>query len=133
MHQNKLLSLKTTYDTPSSIMKSLFCIMSIFLGIGSCQSTQKVGNQLSTQAQPGDSTTNSIIRDTVTNSQGVKLVMAYNNANHTAMFVLEGEAMQLKQDSTASGIKYSNAEYEYTEHQGNSTLRKENKIVFKNQ
>lgn len=113
-------------------MKAFLFILSLAIsgGLYACQSAQKTDEQAATKTiaqQPSD---DPIIRDTVTNRQGVKLVMAYDNTNLTATFRLDGKEIHLKQDTTASGIKYSNAEYEYTEHQGKMTLKKGDKIIF---
>jgi len=116
-------------------MKSTIFILSIVLSgeLYACQSEHKTGEQPSTQITIKRPIADSIVRDTVTNSQGVKLAMAYDTAKHTATFVLNGTEIKLKQDTTASGIKYSNYKYEYTEHQGIMTLKKGDKILFTNQ
>ena len=116
-------------------MRSTLLTLSLVFsaGIYACQPAQTADQQSSTQTGAEDTLANSIVRDTITNSQGVKLIMGYDNANHDATFVLKGEAITLKQDTTASGLKYSNAEYEYTEHQGKLTLKKGGKVVFRNQ
>lgn len=113
-------------------MKSILFILSLTIGAGlyACQSTQKTNEQAATQPVAQPPATDPIVRDTVTNRQGDTLVMAYDNTNLTATFMLDGKEIKLKQDTTASGIKYSNAEYEYTEHQGAMTLKKRAKIVF---
>ncbi len=71
-----------------------------------------------------------IVTNSVTDKKGVKLDMTYNNTKNTATFVLNGETIELKADTTASGIKYSNSQYVYTEHQGNIDLKKDGKTVF---
>ena len=86
----------------------------------SCQQTQK------TTEQKADG----IIRDTITNKDGVRLVMAFDNANHTARFVVKGEVIELKQDTLASGINYSNPVYEFREHQGEGLLKKRGNVLF---
>lgn len=113
-------------------MKSIVFILSLAFNAGlyACQSPQKSNEQAATQPAAQPPATDPIVRDTVTNRQGDTLVMAYDNTNLTATFMLAGEEIKLKQDTTASGIKYSNAEYEYTEHQGKMTLKKRAKIVF---
>jgi len=103
------------------------------LWLSSCQPTEKKNKESPSQTAAQASKGDSIVRDTVTNRQGVKLAMAYNNAARTATFVLKGEVIQLKQDTVASGIKYSNANYEYSEHQGVIILRKGGNVIFRNQ
>lgn len=113
-------------------MKSILLILSLATGGGlyACQSTQNTDGQVATQPVAQPSAADPIVRDTVTNRQGDTLVMAYDNTNLTATFMLDRQEIKLKQDTTASGIKYSNAEYEYTEHQGTMILKKRAKIVF---
>ncbi|RAJ93243.1 hypothetical protein LX87_04755 [Larkinella arboricola] len=115
-------------------MKSILFTLNLFLSVAiyACQSSEETGKQPPGQTAAEQPTADSILRDTLTNSQGIKLAMAYNNANRTATFVLAGEVIHLKQDTLAAGIKYRNAEYEYTEHQGTMTLKKGDKIVFSN-
>jgi len=74
--------------------------------------------------------TDEIVQNTVTNSNGTTLQMTYNNTKGTATFVLNGETIELKADTVASGIKYSNPQYIYVEHQGNIKLMKNGEVVF---
>lgn len=113
-------------------MKSTSFILSILLSLGiyASQSALKSLVKAPTQLVTQESITDSIVRDTVINRQGVKLSMLYDNARHRATFVLHGETINLTQDTVASGIIYRNAEYKYTEHQGNITLKKGDKILF---
>ena len=81
---------------------------------------------------PAESSTDQLVRASVTNADGIKLDMIYNNSRHTATFRRNGQTIELKQDTTASGIKYSNREYEYREWHGEMTLKKDGKIIFVN-
>jgi membrane-bound inhibitor of C-type lysozyme len=71
-----------------------------------------------------------IVHFSIANENGTMLDMAFNNTKETATFVFNGETIETKQDTTASGIKYSNLTYEYTEHQGEIYLKKNGKTVF---
>lgn len=71
-----------------------------------------------------------ILQDTITNQEGMVVVMTFNNKKQTATLVWQGETIELKQDRMASGIKYSNPTYELTEHQGTLTLKKGGNVVF---
>ncbi|WP_163212806.1 MliC family protein [Bacteroides sp. 519] len=73
-----------------------------------------------------------VVSASVTNKQGEKLDMTFNNNNNTAVLKLDGKEINLKADTTASGIKYSNANYVYEEWQGHSVLKKDGKVVFDN-
>ena len=73
-----------------------------------------------------------IISSTVTNKEGVKLDMVFNNTKKTATLVFKGETIELKQDTMGSGVKYSNEKYVYSEWQGQTELKREGKTIFKN-
>lgn len=113
-------------------MKSTLFLSGILISLlaGSCQKAERAVGQTSLQTVTNQPKADEIVRDTVTNKEGIQLVMAFNNTRQTATFILNGETIKLKHNPTASGINYSNAEYEYTEHQGEMTLRKDRKIVF---
>lgn len=109
-------------------MKSIFFISGVLISslLISCQKNEKTREQPATQTV----VTEEIIRDTVTNQQGKVLEVAFNNSKQTATLVWQGETIDLKQDRMASGIKYSNPAYEFTEHQGTLTLKKGGNVVF---
>lgn len=109
-------------------MRFLFFFFgSVFsLLLSSCQQNEKAREQPAEQRE----VTQEIVRDTITNKAGRTLVMVFNNAKQTATLVWQGETIELKQDQMASGIKYSNATYELTEHQGELTLSKGGNVVF---
>jgi membrane-bound inhibitor of C-type lysozyme len=109
-------------------MKSILFISGILVSsfLGSCQKNEKTHEHPATQTE----VTQEIIRDTVTNQQGMVLVMTFNNKKRTATLVWQGKTIELKQDSMASGMKYSNPTYELTEHQGTLTLKKRGNTVF---
>lgn len=71
-----------------------------------------------------------VLESTVIDKNGKKLHMSFNNTLNKATFELNGETIDLKGDTTASGIQYHNENYVYTEHQGNMELKKDGKIVF---
>lgn len=71
-----------------------------------------------------------IVKSLVKDKAGKELNMTFNNTKGIATFVFNDEVIDLKQDTTASGIKYSNNNYEYTEHQGNIELKKDGTVVF---
>lgn len=74
-----------------------------------------------------------IVKSMVKDKAGKELGMTFNNTKGIATFTFNGEVLDLKQDTTASGIKYSNKDYEYTEHQGNIELKKDGAVVFSTQ
>ena len=108
--------------------QSLFVITLIAsLLLVSCGENKKPANK---SVIPIETAADQIVKATVTNPDGVRLDMEYNNAKRTARFILKGETIDLKQDTTASGIKYSNSHYEYREWHGEITLKKDGQEVF---
>ncbi|WP_131535867.1 MliC family protein [Pedobacter nototheniae] len=71
-----------------------------------------------------------VVESTVIDKNGKKLQMSFNNTLNQATFLLDGQTIELKGDTTGSGIQYHNENYIYTEHQGNMELKKDGKIVF---
>ncbi len=71
-----------------------------------------------------------IVRSTITNPDGITLKQTFNNVNGTCVLVLKGELIELKQDRMASGIKYSNEHYIYTNWHGETRLLKDGKLIF---
>lgn len=73
-----------------------------------------------------------VVNTSVSNKQGKKLDMTFNNNNNTAVLKLDGKQINLKADTTASGIRYSNNDYVYEEWQGHSVLKKGEEVIFDN-
>lgn len=67
--------------------------------------------------------------DTIKNIN-TKFEITFDNTNHTANLVFNGEKATLKQMPMASGIKYANEVFEYAEWHGEKVLKKKGKIVF---
>lgn len=76
---------------------------------------------------------NEIVYASETDSNGNILTMTFDNKNNTAIFELNNQKIKLKQETTASGIKYSNKDYEYSEWHDEIYLRKNGKIIFSNE
>lgn len=71
-----------------------------------------------------------IVMDSLTNKEGKMLKMLFNNTQSTATFTFENETIEMKQDTTASGIQYSNEHFVFTEWQGQVDLKKDGKSIF---
>ncbi|MDD3946029.1 MAG: MliC family protein [Bacteroidales bacterium] len=71
-----------------------------------------------------------IVKTQLTDKEGTVLVMEFDKKAGTATFVFEGDTITLTQDTIASGIRYSNAQYVYLEWQGHCTLCKDSLVVF---
>ncbi|GEM_PF-1601462 len=75
---------------------------------------------------------NPVVSSTVTDNQGNTMRLAFNNNNGTATAELNGQTIYMTQDTTASGVRMHNDEYEYEEWQGHIVLKKDGKVVFDN-
>ena len=102
----------------------------------SCQN-RKSGNQTEksssgTELKKDDSTlkNNEIVSSTTTNKDGISLKCTFNNSDGTCILELNGEIIELKQERTASGIKYSNEHFIYTNWHGEPNLFKDGKLIF---
>ena len=71
-----------------------------------------------------------IVKTRLTDKEGAVLVMEFDKKAGTATFVFEGDTILLTQDTMASGIRYSNAQFVYLELQGHCTLCKDSLVVF---
>ncbi len=71
-----------------------------------------------------------IVIDSLTNKEGKMLKMLFNNTQSTATFTYENETIEMKQDTTASGVQYSNEHFVFTEWQGQVDLKKDGKSIF---
>ncbi|MBD8389362.1 MliC family protein [Dysgonomonas sp. BGC7] len=74
-----------------------------------------------------------LVESIVKNPEGKTLEMKFDNSNNTASLVFNGKIIELKADPTASGIRYSNTDYMFSEHQGKIELQKNGKIIFSHQ
>lgn len=71
-----------------------------------------------------------IIISTIISTDGDTLRQMFNNADQTCELELRGERIDLKQQRMASGIKYSNEHYVYTNWHGQTRLYKDEKLIF---
>ena len=113
-------------------MKRIIFAYAIITGflLVSCKENKRTVNRATNSME---ATADQIVKNSVTNREGDKLDMVYNSTKRTACFVFKGETIELKQDTTASGIKYSNSRYEFTEWHGEINLKKDGKVIFSRQ
>jgi uncharacterized protein YggE len=78
-------------------------------------------------------TPGNIVTSSVITQNGDRLDMSFNNTRNTATFVFKGDLIEMKQDTTASGIRYSNPRYEFTEWHGEIQLKEDGKVIFSHQ
>ncbi len=73
-----------------------------------------------------------IVKSILTNKEGKKLEMSFNNRKDIVTVNFSGETIEMKSQKPASGIWYKNDEYELTGKGESVELKKDGKIVFKN-
>ncbi len=66
----------------------------------------------------------------ITDKDGKKMEISFDNNKQTATIKRNGETIELKQEVSGSGIVYKNDHYEYNEHQGGIILSKDGKEIF---
>lgn len=117
-------------------MRSLswLTLMIVSLFILSCRnskSTARISN-----ISPGDTAYKSPevvsnqIKGTLKSKSGDKLFYTFDNTVNTMEIVFNSETIKLKRELTASGIKYSNKNYIYTEWHGSCILSKNGITIF---
>ncbi len=113
-------------------MKTQFLYGLLVLAMGSfgaCQSGTQSNEDTHTVAIEQEET-GQIVTTSLTDAAGQKLDLAFDNAAGTATLVLDGDTIRLTQETMASGVRYSNDNYVYAEHQGNVTLTKDGESIF---
>lgn len=114
----------------------LVILFIVSLLLSSCDrqttSNTKSAAQQTTKQGAHDATySDKIVHARVTDKSGAPLLeMTFNNAKRRAILYFRGETIEVKQDTTASGIRYSNQHYDYREWHGEIKLKKDGKIVF---
>ncbi len=121
-------------------MKTLFLIILIIMSLLLCScaghttsNTKSATQQTTKQGAHAVAYPDKIIYVSVTDKSGVALEIAFNNAKKSAILHFRGAHIDVKQDTTASGIHYSNQHYDYREWHGEIELEKDGKVVFQHQ
>jgi len=73
-----------------------------------------------------------VVSNYVTDNQGRRMDLVFNNTRGTATVNLDGETINMVQDTMASGIRMHNDEYEYEEWQGHVVLKRDGQVIFDN-
>lgn len=107
-------------------------LFAIILGASACQS----GNKQTSDEQSTSITDTAkvdeadIVIDSLMDDKGNTLNLKFDNTAGTATLVFVNDTIYLTQDTTASGIQYSNENYMFTEHHGEAILTKDGTVVF---
>ncbi|MDR3351251.1 MAG: MliC family protein [Prevotellaceae bacterium] len=96
----------------------------------SCWSNNAAKQQNSDKLNNTASLIDTLVQSAVTDSAGAILEMSFDNESNSALFVFNGEIIEMTGDTVASGIKYSNDHYEFVEWHGEITLKKDGQEVF---
>ncbi|MCD1116509.1 MliC family protein [Chryseobacterium turcicum] len=74
-----------------------------------------------------------IIKTTISDKDGKKLDMTFDNTKNTVSLVLNGETIELEGQKAASGIWYKNDHYELRGKGNENELHKDGKLIFKSE
>ena len=74
-----------------------------------------------------------IVNQSLSDKNGNKLDMAFNNTKGMVTINFKGDEAELKEKKSASGIWYTNANYDLSGKGNNIVLKKNEKIVFEHQ
>lgn len=108
--------------------KTIFTItMLSALLFSACSETPKKPNSESPSAEI---TTTDTEKVTATDKDGQKLTLIFDNIKGTVLVELNGESAMLTQKESASGIWYSNDQYELRGKANDLELKKDGKVVF---
>lgn len=77
--------------------------------------------------------TENLVKAAIPNKSGDTLFIEYHNAKSEGVFNLNGNRVTLQQDTTASGVQYSNKDFKYTEWHGQSHYYQNGKLIFSNE
>lgn len=109
---------------------NIFAALSILISCNSNKSTQNQSSQGDDSVVLSPTTTDEIVIDTIINASGQALYLKHNNTQGILTATLNGETIEMKRDTTASGVAASNDHYKYTEWQGEVKLEKDGKTIF---
>ena len=118
-------------------MKRSIFILPLIIGLFtvSCSEKKEQKEEPSVEtevvADPTDSI--EIVNTILKNKEGEELQLLVNNKNNQATVVFKGDSIKLDEKPAASGIWYSNAEYELRGKGEQVELTKDGQVIFSNQ
>jgi len=116
------------------IKAPLLGILSVILLL-SCKSAETVKPEenivKSEQRRIISETQNNIVYTRIINAQGEMIELVFDNAKNEALLMLNGEKISLLGQVTASGTKYSNEQYLFTQWKEEIELKKDGVLIFK--
>ncbi|WP_220764440.1 MliC family protein [Flavobacterium sp. UMI-01] len=111
------------------ISKKIIVVIITSLVITSCK--EKTTETKQTLPLPTvQSSTSAIVTKTLTNPDGSKIKLTFNNTTGIAIVEFNNEKIELLSQKTASGIWYKNDQYELRGKGQNIELKKDGKLIF---
>lgn len=107
--------------------KILTIAMLTALFLNSCKETPKQENS---EIKTVEKTADEVVTSSLTDKDGKKLEMSFNNTKDIATLNLNGESIELAGQKPASGIWYKNDHFELTGKGNDIELKKDGKVVF---
>jgi len=108
-------------------LAGVLCILLLF----SCQSSKPEEKIDPGQRRIISETQNNIVYTRITNRQGELLEIIFNNNRNDAIVMFNGQEIALRGEETASGIKYTNNQYVFTQWKDDIEFKKDGIILFK--
>lgn len=112
--------------------------LAVCLAASSCSNSPKttevkttVDSTITSSTVGGQTNADTLVIDTTINAEGIKLISRFDNSKGLATLDLNGEKIDLVQDTMASGVQYHNEHYVYSNWHGETELKKDGKVVFK--
>ena len=115
--------------------KQILIITSLSVGLilSSCNQQTKQEEKEETKTETTASSPNEIANQSLTDKQGNKLDMVFDNAKDVVTISFNGESSELASQKPASGIWYKNDHYELSGKGNDIQLLKDDKVIFEHQ
>lgn len=96
----------------------------------SCKETPKQESAEMTTSETVEINNDDVVTDTLIDKDGKKLEMSFNNTKGTLTVNFNGETIEMAQERAASGIWYSNENYELRGKGNDIELKKNGVVIF---
>lgn len=114
-------------------MKKLIFLFSLIAGAFMLASCGPKKQQATVEEIPEFVSVDNVVKDSIIDSNGNVLHLTFYNVKGVVQAILGADTIVMTQDTTASGIRFSNARYVYEEWQGKVTLSKDGNIIFQHE
>jgi PBP1b-binding outer membrane lipoprotein LpoB len=101
------------------------------LFLTSCKQSPKQENVEAPSKETVEKLADEIITDSITDKEGRKLEISFNESKNTATLKLDGKTIEMTIDSTkASGSNYKSEHYQYTQWHNLTIVEKDGEKIF---